>query len=182
MRSPSLRLRILLTLLPPFALLALLGSNYAICGPDGPESPPAFVVCAPPSVAADAAALSPVSLRAGCPADDAPLELLLWESTTGGLSVSVQPNVWVGRADLPGADRCVSYDIQLPFPDGSRRWIPAVNAGVDRVALSDGYCAAVGSIPIPSSPSLGPTTVRVRVVGATFVGEAELPAVIRSTF
>ena len=165
---------------PAVALLALLGSNYAICGPDGPDNPPSRIVCSRPSAAADAAAHSTVSLRAGCPADDAPLELIVWESTTGALRVTVQPGVWIAFTDVPETDRCVSYDIQLPFPDGSRRWIPAVNAVVDRVASSDGYCAGVGSISIPSEPSLGPTTVRVRVVGATFVGEAELPAMIRS--
>jgi len=161
------------------ALLALFGSNYAICGPDGPESPPAFIVCSRPSLAADAAALSSVSLRSGCPANDAPLDLVVWESTAGELTVSVQPGVWLSLPDAPGADRCVSFDIELPFPDGSRRWIPYQSPLIDRIPSSDGYCTRVGSVPVPSTPSLGATTVRIRVVGATFAGEVELPAVIR---
>ena len=160
------------------ALLGVCVTNYAVCGPDGPENPSPFIVCSPPSVPADAATLLPVSLRSGCPADDAPLDLVVRELTTGELNVSVAPGVWVARA-RSDADHCVALELEVPFPDGSRRWIANSHPLVDRVPAADGFCVRVNSgIPVPSTPSLGATTVRVRVIGATFAGEAELPAVI----
>jgi hypothetical protein len=161
-------------------LFSIFGTSYAACGPDGPDNPPSFINCPRPAAPADAGERTVVTLRSGCPADDAPLEInVARQPTTGRFTAYVARGFWVELAESPDVDRCVSADVELPFADGGRRWIPYIGA-IDRVPASDGFCVFLGGSDVDGA-LLGPgaTTVRVRVVGATFAGEAEFAANIR---
>lgn len=148
-------------------LLSILGTSYAACGPD--EQPSPWIVCS--GGRPDAGDRSLVTLRATCPGSDAPLYIYqgygftLW-------------NVWVELPVSTGEDRCVDAEIEVPFADGTRGWVSADVVEVDRVRASDGFCASI-THRYPPEFARGATTVRVRVVGATFAGEAEFAANIR---
>ena len=162
--------------------VSIFGMNYAMCGPDGPDNPSSILLCSRGADRNDAALPAVAGLRAGCPADDTPLDIdiLLPRTTTGQLLVHMRSKVWVTIPVVPEGEHCVAVDLEIPFSDGSRRWLAFEEAFVDRVPASDGFCVTLAYYQVADQPALGPTTVRIRVVGATFAGEAELPAVIRN--
>ncbi len=157
-------------------LVAIFMTSYATCGPDGPDNPPFTIGCPGRTIPDDAGARTPVSLRSGCWPIDVPLDIRAAPpSSTGQTSVYVAGGIWVELPAGPDLDRCVAVEIENLFADGSRRWVPYAT-GIQRVATAGGYCVELGTASADSPLALGPTTVRVHVVGATFAGEAEFAA------